>query len=276
MRHHRRPVEPRQVVAFFDDVVAEQSRHGQEHRVDQVERLRELEILLADLIEALLAPIDEIHLVDRNRDIADTEQVGDVAVAFGLGDDPVTSVDQDDCELAGRRARDHVAGVLLVAWRVGDDELALRCREVAISDVDGDALLALGLEPVGEKRKIDLIASAALGGGVGFETGELIFIDHVRVVQKASDQGRFAVVDGSAGEEPEQILALVLGEIGLNVGGDEFGLMTHDAPPSASSCATRGRIRNSPPASSPPSNRIGRNRSLDPPVRSASQAAFPE
>ena len=37
----------------------------------------------------------------------------------------------------------HVAGVLLVARRVGDDEGALLGREIAVGDVDG-ALLALG------------------------------------------------------------------------------------------------------------------------------------
>ena len=50
----------------------------------------------------------------------------------------------------------HVAGVLLVAGRVGDDELALVGGEVAVGDVDGDALLALGLEAVGEQGEIDL------------------------------------------------------------------------------------------------------------------------
>ena len=189
MLHHRRPVEPRQVVTLFDDVVAEQSRHGQEHRVDQVERLREFEVLLANFVEALLAPIDEIHLVDRDGDVANPEEVGDVAVPFGLGDDPMARVDQDDRKLTGRRAGDHVACVLLVARRVGDDELSLRRGEVSIGDVDRDALLPLGLEAVGEQRKVDLITGAALGGGVGVETRELIFVDHVRVVQKAADQG---------------------------------------------------------------------------------------
>ena len=72
---------------------------------------------------------------------------------------------------------------------VGDDELPLRRGEVSIGDVDRDALLPLGLEAVGEQRKVDLVPGAALGGGVGFETRKLIFVDHVRVVQKAADQG---------------------------------------------------------------------------------------
>jgi hypothetical protein len=47
-------------------------------------------------------------------------------------------------EVGGRGAGGHVARVLLVARRVGDDELAPVGGEVAVGDVDGDALLALG------------------------------------------------------------------------------------------------------------------------------------
>jgi len=47
-----------------------------------------------------------------------------------------------------RGAGHHVAGVLLVTRRVGDDERAPRRRKEAISDIDRDALLALVFEPV--------------------------------------------------------------------------------------------------------------------------------
>ena len=67
-------------------------------------------------------------------------------------------VDQDHGGVGGAGAGHHVAGVLLVARRVGDDELALRGREVAVGDVDRDALLALGLEAVGEQRQVDRVA----------------------------------------------------------------------------------------------------------------------
>ena len=60
----------------------------------------------------------------------------------------------------GGRAGDHVARVLNVAGRVGDDELALRRREVAVRDVDGDALLALGAQAVGEQREVHLLLAA--------------------------------------------------------------------------------------------------------------------
>ena len=45
-------------------------------------------------------------------------------MAAGLLADAVARVDQDDREVGGGRAGDHVARVLLVARRVGDDELA--------------------------------------------------------------------------------------------------------------------------------------------------------
>jgi hypothetical protein len=47
-----------------------------------------------------------------------------VAVAPGLGQHALARVDQDHRQVGGRRAGDHVARVLLVARRVGDDELA--------------------------------------------------------------------------------------------------------------------------------------------------------
>ena len=57
-------------------------------------------------------------------------------MALRLRDDAVPRVDEQHRQLRGARRRDHVARVLLVSRRVGDDELAPRHREVAIRDVD--------------------------------------------------------------------------------------------------------------------------------------------
>ena len=56
----------------------------------------------------------------------------------------------------------HVAGVLDVAGAVGDDELAVRRGGVAVGHVDGDALLALGPQPVGDEGQVDLAQAPAL------------------------------------------------------------------------------------------------------------------
>src|SRR5436853_566257 len=76
-----------------------------------------------------------------------------------LGVDAVPRVYQDVRELRRARAGGHVPRVLLVSGRVGDDELALVGREVAVGDVDRDPLLALGLQAVGQQRQVDLAAA---------------------------------------------------------------------------------------------------------------------
>ena len=75
-------------------------------------------------------------------------------MARGLLDHALAGVDEDQREVGGRRARDHVARVLHVPGRVGDDELPPRGGEVAVGDVDRDALLALGAQAVGEQRQV--------------------------------------------------------------------------------------------------------------------------
>ena len=51
---------------------------------------------------------------------------------------------------------------LLVARRVGDDEFAPMRGEVAIGDIDGDALLALGREAVDEEGEVDRLPRRAV------------------------------------------------------------------------------------------------------------------
>ena len=52
--------------------------------------------------------------------------------------------------------------------------------------------------------------------GVFFDGGELVFVDALGVVEEAADEGGLAVVDGAAGEEAEEFLALVAGEVGVD------------------------------------------------------------
>ena len=63
-------------------------------------------------------------------------------------------VDQHDGGIGGRSARNHVAGVLFVAGGVGNDEFALGRGEIAVSHINGNALLALGSQAVGEAGEI--------------------------------------------------------------------------------------------------------------------------
>ena len=143
------------------------------------------------------------------------------AVAARLRQHALARIDKDHGKVGGRRTGDHVARILLVPRRIGDDELALFGREKAIGDVDRDSLLALGGKPVDEQREIDLTALRTDALAVGLERGELILEDHLAVVEQPPDQRRFAVVDAAAGDEAEQRLPLVTRKIGVDVFGDQ-------------------------------------------------------
>jgi hypothetical protein len=75
--------------------------------------------------------------------------------------------------------------------------------EVAVGDVDRDALLALGPEPVGQERQVRVGVAAALRGLL--DVLELVLEDRLRVVEEAADQGRLAVVDGAGGGEADEL-----------------------------------------------------------------------
>ena len=90
-------------------------------------------------------------------EVRDAQQGRDEGVAVRLLEHALARVDEDDGEVRRGGPGDHVARVLHVAGGVRDDELALRRREVAVGDVDRDALLALGAEAVGQEREVDLV-----------------------------------------------------------------------------------------------------------------------
>jgi hypothetical protein len=80
-----------------------------------------------------------------------------------------------------------------VARGVGDDEPPPRRLEVPVRDVDRDALLALGPQPVRQPREVHL--------GVC----DLVREQRLRVVEQPADEGRLAVVDRAGGREAQQL-----------------------------------------------------------------------
>ena len=158
---------------------------------------------------ALLRPADEVHLVDRQHDLADAEHGNEERVAPRLPRQALAGVDEEHGEIRGRGAGRHVARILLVAGRVGDDEGARARREEAVGDIDGDALLALRRKPVDEEREVERRRSCRAGARP-LEGRDLVVEELFRVVQQAADQGRLAVVDGAAGNEAQHVLVALL------------------------------------------------------------------
>ena len=106
-----------------------------------------------------------------------------------------TRIDQDDGKVGGRRASHHVARVLLVPRAIGDDELAPVRREIAIGNIDRDALFAFGGQPVDQQRKVDGFALRAKALAVALKRGKLIVEQRFRLEKQTPDQCRLAVVD---------------------------------------------------------------------------------
>ena len=211
------PLVPRHVGAGVDHVVSLERGHRDVVNVLEVEARDELVVIGADLVVDLLRPADEVHLVHRDHHVADAEQRGDEAVAAGLGDHAIARIDQHHREITGRGAGGHVAGVLFVAGRVGDDEHPLVGGKIAIGHIDGDALLALGFQSVGQQRRIKVRASGAVGQRVLADRGQLILVDRFGVMQEPADEGGFTIIDASAGEKPQKILGFVTGKIFVDV-----------------------------------------------------------
>jgi hypothetical protein len=98
-------------------------------------------------------------------------------------------------------------------------------REVAIRDVDRDALFALGLEAVGQERQVGLFALRSRTNG-----GHLVLEYHAGVVEDAPDQRGFAVVDGADRHESEQLFLSVLREISLDIIANQIFVVCHGVP----------------------------------------------
>ena len=240
---------------------------------------------MLDVLRFVVA--DQVHLVDGEHDVADADQVRQVAVAPRLRQHALARVDEDDGKIGGRGAGDHVARVLLMAGRVGDDELALVGGEEAVGDVDGDALFALGRQAVDQQRKVDVLALGADALAVGLERRQLVLEDHLRVVQQPADERRLAVVDAAAGDEAQQRLVLVLHQVGIDVRGDQRGRLVAvlarcwrlalpaPLPLPVAVPLPLPPLKSNPPASSSPCWPPGRGRWRGPGARRWWSAAFP-
>ena len=79
----------------------------------------------------------------------------------GLGQHALTGVNEDNRHVCGRGARHHVAGILLMPWRVGDDEFTSIGIEEAIGDINRNALFALCSQTINQQRKVNIGALRA-------------------------------------------------------------------------------------------------------------------
>jgi hypothetical protein len=197
-RGSRVPIEAR--AAMHDHVALERRERDQAH-VAKPEALGDCGEVGRDLLEHRAIPADLVHLVDGDHDVGDREEGGHRRMASRLLGDATRRVHEDHRKVGGAGAGHHVARVLHVSGRVGDDEAAARRREVAVGDVHRDALLALDREPVGEEREVERGAAAALAGAL--HRRELVLEESLGIQQQSPDERALAVVHRSGGRESQ-------------------------------------------------------------------------
>ena len=183
------PADPRR--AFGNAVaVARGNRNHRRRRHAEADQMRRN--LVADLLETFRAEVDPVHLVDDDGDLLDAEQMQQIAVAPGLVAHAFQRVDDQHRAVGLRGAGDHVAQEFGVAGRVDQHHVARAGAEADLRGVDGDALVALGLQRVEQERPFERHAAPRADG---FEHFQLAVGQAAGFVQQAADQGGFAVVD---------------------------------------------------------------------------------
>jgi hypothetical protein len=146
-----------------------------------------------------------IELVHGKHDAGHAQQLHQQRVAArlreqrqrGVGPVELGGIDQHHGGIGTAGGRDHVAGVLLVAGGVANDELARLGAEVAVGHVDGDALLALGAQAIGQQGQV--------GFTLALHARQVVLQHGLAVHQQAADQRAFAVVHAAAGDEAQGV-----------------------------------------------------------------------
>src|SRR5262245_34544782 len=121
----------------------------------------------------------------------------------GLGQDSFAGINEQNREIGTGRASCHVAGILLMAWRIGNDERPLWCGNITVGNIDGDSLLALGLKPVHKQREVDIVGVSAVLLRVALKCRELIVENEALLIKQAANERRFAIVDRAASKQPQ-------------------------------------------------------------------------
>ena len=156
---------------------------------------------LLDVGKACGVIVDAVHLVDDDGDLPHAQEMQQIAVPPCLFADAFGGVDDENGGVGLRRAGDHVAEEFSMAGRVDQYDVARGGAKADLAGVDGDALIALGLQRVEQERPFKRHAAP---GADGLQVFQFAFGQAAGFVQQASDQGGFAVIDMADDDDAHQ------------------------------------------------------------------------
>ncbi len=132
-------------------------------RLDEAKRCHCVEEIGFDLPETGLAPVNQIHLVDGKQDAGNAHQRENRRMPARLLLQALPGIDQHDRRVGVAGAARHVAGVLVVARAIDEDQTALRGIKIAPSHIDGYALLPFCDEAIEQETVIEVWIARGFG-----------------------------------------------------------------------------------------------------------------
>ncbi len=100
----------------------------------------------------------------------------------GLGKHSVTRVNQDNRKVGRGGAGDHITRVLLMPGGISDDKATPGSGEVPVGHINRNALLSLGLEPVGEESEVQFFPASRTR--ILAKRGQMVFVKVFGIVQQ--------------------------------------------------------------------------------------------
>ena len=194
---------PRSLLTLVHHVVAILGADRDKHHVLDIQCLRHLLVVGNNLVVYIFTEINQVHLVDSHQDMWYAEQRRNITVAHGLLQYTMTCINQNDAQVGSTSTRYHVAGILNMSRSIGDDKLALRCGEIAVSHIDGDALFTLSTETIREQSQVHFLITAALASSL--HRLQLVFENRLAVIKQSSYQSTLSIVHAARSREAEQL-----------------------------------------------------------------------
>src|SRR6056300_707829 len=143
-------------------------------------------------------------------------------MATSLCKNTMARINKDYGELTVGSASSHIPGILFMARCVSDNKFALGCGKIAIGNINSNALFAFCLQAISQQCQIKTIIRGTGFHAVRPEGIKVILINHLGVVEQTSNKSAFTIVNTATGEQTQQFLAFMLGQVGINIGTDQF------------------------------------------------------
>ena len=113
-------------------------------------------------------------------------------------------VGENNGQIGRRSAGGHIARVLFVSGRVGNDELALVGGKKTIGDINRNSLLALRGKAIDQESEVEVAALSADAFALGLQTLKLIVEQEFALVEQASDQCGLAIINAAGRTDAEK------------------------------------------------------------------------